>query len=709
MKKIIKKETKNQRSTSVLLKGNNKYIDQEEKEKWIDSNENVKKGFHHRKRTSSYFFGSYLQNQNIIEINENNNHDNNKNLNYKTEEECPNDKEDNEIKNKLIYNIYNSENANDLSASFPSFPSYDENNNNNIMAKKEETSEKKIDEKKENNSNNLFLEIAKNSENSGKSFITLKNSLKYLKDKDERTTPSYQLALQAGKKGGKNSYVTVSNVIEEEKSSMIESKSEFSNKKDNFLNMKIMEEKETEKNILDEFFKDNEIKIHNNWNLFNGKFEDKNEMSAALNDIIIKNNKKEEDRKKYLTQNKKNLLHIFFSKTVKLNEIKDKNFKREENNPEKEKLLNDIYYNKYIKDRINNNEEYYSKKRFVKKFLVKPSGFSNQRNNQNNHALTENEYHNNVQINNLNNENNLETENTKKNVNKIPHLNIAKKKIKQKKENDSPVNLWINTLFRGLKGSNSNSFSSRNNSTKIDKDLAKNDSKKLNLHSIKRRENLNNALSFIRAKKKSKLNSDLDKKQYYSNNTCNISGTKKLTNVNYTNSLTNSNLNTNNSNTQSHSKSKEKTQKILRKVNSGSSIGKEDQITQIFENEVKFDSNIEKTIICLKSKLLFNKLYEKIDTLEKVNIVGLSNKSFFVILCDDRTNLNQFIFSGLFKYYQNKQRFIKIYGDETIPNYILTKDILDTKKFKIFEYNDNGFILKNGFKFVKSAIIITKN
>ena len=340
---------------------------------------------------------------------------------------------------------------------------------------------------------------------------------------------------------------------------------------------------------------------------------------------------------------------------------------------------------------------------------MKPSGFSNQRNNQNNHALTENEYHNNVQVNNLNNENNLETENTKKNVNKIPHLNIAKKKIKQKKENDSPVNLWINTLFRGLKGSNSNSFSSRNNSTKIDKDLAKNDNKKLNLHSIKRRENLNNALSFIRAKKKSKLNSDLDKKQYYSNNTCNISGTKKLTNVNYTNSLTNSNLNTNNSNTQSHSKSKEKTQKILRKVNSGSSIGKEDQITQIFANEVKFDSNIEKTIICLKSKLLFNKLYEKIDTLEKVNIVGLSNKSFFVILCDDRTNLNQFIFSGLFKYYQNKQRFIKIYGDETIPNYILTKDILDKKKFKIFEYNDNGFILKNGFKFVKSAIIITKN
>ena len=82
--------------------------------------------------------------------------------------------------------------------------------------------------------NNNILDIAKKSENSSKSFITFKNSLKYLKDIDERATPSYQLALQADKKGGKNNYLASSNIIEEEKSSMIESKSEFSNKKDLF-------------------------------------------------------------------------------------------------------------------------------------------------------------------------------------------------------------------------------------------------------------------------------------------------------------------------------------------------------------------------------------------------------------------------------------------------------------------------------------------
>ena len=114
----------------------------------------------------------------------------------------------------------------------------------------------------------------------------MKNSLKYLKDKDERTTPSYQLALQAGKKGGKNSYETVSNVIEEEKSSMIESKSEFSNK--------IYKEKENMS-----------IKL-----------------SCALNDIINKN--------------KTLLLNSFFNNTYNRNKY-EKHREKEKRRREKEK------------------------------------------------------------------------------------------------------------------------------------------------------------------------------------------------------------------------------------------------------------------------------------------------------------------------------------------------------------------------------------
>ena len=78
--------------------------------------------------------------------------------------------------------------------------------------------------------------MAKNAQtsSSSKSFISFKNSLQYIKDKDERTTPSYLLALQTDKKNAKNNYVTSSNIIEEEKSSMMDSKSEFSNKKEIF-------------------------------------------------------------------------------------------------------------------------------------------------------------------------------------------------------------------------------------------------------------------------------------------------------------------------------------------------------------------------------------------------------------------------------------------------------------------------------------------
>ena len=45
-----------------------------------------------------------------------------------------------------------------------------------------------------------------------------------------------------------------------------------------------------------------------------------------------------------------------------------------------------------------------------------------------------------------------------------------------------------------------------------------------------------------------------------------------------------------------------------------------------------------------------------------------------------------FIFRGLFKYYENQKRFIKIYGDEKCPNVILTKDI-NNSNYKIYENN----------------------
>ena len=678
------RQNRNQKRSISSNEKNIKKIEIKEKEK--DDNINSKKEFHHRKRTSSYFLGSYLPDLNLIE----------NNFQMTNENENINDKEEenNIINNGLIYNLANIDNLNELSLSFPSY----EENNNNSGAIKNENNEKT---KNINVNNNNILDIAKKSENSSKSFITFKNSLKYLKDIDERATPSYQLALQADKKGGKNNYLASSNIIEEEKSSMIESKSEFSNKKDLFKLEKEKTEKEKIQNEPADYFTD--LNINNNW-----KLENKNEMALALNEIIIKNNKKEEERKNYLSKNKKVLLNTFFtmSNILKTKEIKcnkEKYINSENNKNDMNK--NNIESFSILKNKINSNGEYFIKKKFFKK----SSNYYNQ-----NYTFSEREIRLNNTTNNSNKENYIETD-FRKNMNKIPHLYNMRKN--QKIVNDSPSDLLINIPYKSLKTSNSNNLSSRNNSQiskKLNKLLDKKDSRS-NIHSIKRRENLNNALLFIREKKSNKLN-DLEKKKYYNSNTYNISGNKKLTNITYTNSLTNSNMNTNNSNTQSHSKSKEKPQHLLRNANSSSFVNKIEQIPQVSEIYTNIESNKEQTIMCLKYKLMFNKLYEKIDVLEKVNITSISSKNFYVILCDNKLNLNHFIFNSLFKYYKDKKKFIKIYGDEKNPNYILLKDIIEKKKFQIYEDNNsivkssvNTFTLTNHFKFTNNAIIFVKN
>ena len=681
------KKNRQNRNQKRSISSNEKNIKKMEiKEKEKDDNINSKKGFHHRKRTSSYFLGSYLPDLNFIE----------NNFQMTNEKENINDKEEenNIINNGLIYNLANIDNLNELSLSFPSY----EENNNNSGAIKNENNEKT---KNINVNNNNILDIAKNSENSSKSFITFKNSLKYLKDIDERATPSYQLALQADKKGGKNNYLASSNIIEEEKSSMIESKSEFSNKKDLFKLEKEKTEKEKIQNEHADYFTD--LNINNNW-----KLENKNEMALALNEIIIKNNKKEEERKNYLSKNKKVLLNTFFtiSNILKTKEIKcnkEKYINSENNKNDMNK--NNIESFRILKNKINSNGEYFIKKKFFKK----SSNYYNQ-----NYTFSEREIRLNNTTNNSNKENYIETD-FRKNMNKIPHLYNMRKN--QTIINDSPSDLLINVPYKSLKTTNSNNLSSRNNShfsKKLNKILDKKDSRS-NIHSIKRRENLNNALLFIREKKSNKLN-DLEKKKYYNSNTYNISGNKKLTNITYTNSLTNSNMNTNNSNTQSHSKSKEKPQHLLRNANSSSFVNKIEQIPQVSEIYTNIESNKEQTIMCLKYKLMFNKLYEKIDVLEKVNITSISSKNFYVILCDNKLNLNHFIFNSLFKYYKDKKKFIKIYGDEKNPNYILLKDIIEKKKFQIYEDNNsivnssvNTFTLTNHFKFTNNAMIFVKN
>ena len=764
------RQSKKERSTSVLLNEAKKVSNtnnQNEKENTNNSNTNYKKGYHHRKRTSSYFLGSYIPNADILENNQLNEEEINNNLNinnnlFKNNNEISNDKEEettsNEIKNKLIYNLINNDNSiNNISISFPS---YDENNNNNsLIIKQNDSSNKKNNNNIENinknekyDKNSIFYEMSKNSENSQscKSFISFKNSLKYIKDKDERTTPSYQLALQTDKKNGNNNYVTSSNIIEEEKSSMLESKSEFSNKKDIFFfekkriennkDEKIknnMENKKDNKNILNNNninIEDNNINFpnNNNYNNVNNiQNYENNKISLALNEIIIRNNKKEENKRKYLTKNKMALLNTFFtmSKTLQMNEDKNKNRNKIENyliSKEKEKIKE--YQD--IKD-DKNNLDYFTKKKIITKFLKKP--FNNKRtgntiiNTENSYLNSMQNLNNNLYLNcqerfsinsqvsqgNNNNDNyeNINNNNLKKNSCKIPHLANVKKKNQQKLTYNSNTNP-TETPYKKLKISNLNNNSSVRKVNQRNKNNIQNER---NFHTLKRIENLNNALSFIREKKKiNKTNSNIDRKKYVNNNTCNCSNLKNNKLSGYSTSFfTNSNSNIN---TQSHSQSREKNKKppkYLRKANSGSFNSKGEYLSQSREDISNIESNKEQIILCLKYKLSFNRPYEQVDALEKINSTNFSNKSFFLILCDNK--INQFFFSGLFKYYHDKERYIKIYGDERSPNYILLKDIKGKVKYKIYEDNsqtnpsNSSFILINQFKFTSNAIIIIKN
>ena len=686
MKKYVKyKEKKNLKEALGIFKDSNKIniIDTSEKEVNENanySNSNNSKCLHHRKRTSSYFLGTYLPINNILEE-ENNLNNNNQIENSKDIKENIELNSSKELNNNIIYNFIENGNSNNNDFNM-SFPSYDENNINNdsvIIKQSIDSSSKKKDNNNENKNisnignNNIILEIAKSCQNTGKSFITFKNSLKFIKDKDERTTQSYLLALETGKKDEKNNYIASSNVIEEEKSSMLESKSEYSTKKDI-----IFIDKNKIENINNEINNNKEGKKDTN---------DKNLMSLALNEIINKNYLREENRRKTLIENKKNLLNKFLvmSRTWHMkDEIKHNENIRQDRNTDKN--INTVKENELIAqkcdDKKNNNlEEYY---------------FNSLRTYNNNLNLTSQ-----GRFSIISQPNYIRNENTKKDKNnndfkkalyRIPRLGSFRRKGVT---NDLELNIMETPLTKAITTNSNNNSSSRNNS------LGRNNIK--NMTNIRRIDNLNNALLFIRQKKINNGNNNCENKQKYINKTNGFSTTSILTNSN------------SNTNTQSHSHSREKKKvdlKIYRKKNSLSvNSRKHSHLSNIEKNNV-IESNKNNVLNCLKNKIMFNKLYEKIDVLEKVNAINGQN-SFFLILCEFQLNI--FYFSGLFKYYKEKERFIKIYGDERNPNYIFLKDIMGKLKYKIYEDIKNinptkcGFNLCNSFKFTNNASIIIKS
>ena len=803
-----------------------------------DNINNKKIKSRHRKTASSYFLGSYVSGnelnkflQEYKDSNKENINQNENNLNIEKKNEI------NNLKNLLFEKNLNpnkiekeKDNENILCLSNASFYSYSVDDNNDIKNKdncednnflikgEEESSNFNNNENKTNNlfANNPFIELEKNKEkySQDKSFIPIKNGLKYIKDKEERVTESYLLALngcESNRKKGKNPYLLTASIIEEERSEFIESTSKkqsimASNRfaKDiNFKKKKIENEfnlvQNEKDNILekaeDEENKENiDININNNKknngnnNVINKK-NAKMEFDIDLNKIKIQKNKKVEKIKKCIRKNKENLLNSFFNLSCNRSIPSSNNSKRkEESYTNSSAITNTQKINNRIINKTNasTNITNFS---FAIKDKVHQEFFKSQNKttkNLNNKKKRTNSY-NGGYISYLYNQR-FNTENSNNKTNDKIKFNISKF-VYQKNNKNIIYNIYNNTTKENISKTKYELNKAMNKSliskikfnthmkiphkkfdkTKVQK-ICKNvcPSKKNILNTSKNKSNDNKILLDLSNHRKSlsisklKIDTISKHKKVYSiggienkinkvNLNIDRSATFKKpkpviahvgTNIEKINnsqiiSKRNKNMIINSKEnvrlpTYSDSRSSRLNQKIryrmiteydnkksnkimnIRKANSGLLKVKLDSD---IENKSEFDINISnknQTLIFLRDKIKFLKSYKKNDVLEKILYNANNNKSNYILLCEK--NNDDFIFCGLYKYFEKDKKFVKIYGNEEISNYILIKDInkanYNMYENKIIRNEENKikflFEQLNSFYFSFNAIIICK-
>jgi len=750
---ILKKSIRQRRAISSGLYDNiSCNYSEEEKNK---SKNSIKS--YHRKTSTSFFCGSYLSSNLEDELMNNLNIDK-----IYFEKNKKEEKEDN--KNQNEFDIVNNLDIY-LNSSFHSYDSdksIKKNEGDNITKKINENENKK----KENKINN--------------NFVSFKNNLKNIKNKDEMTTQSYLLALGMAKnQNRKEQYVPTASVIEEEKSDVIESISEFSNKKiktknnkyifDNyFLNKDLFflkkENKLKIKNIIERKKKIKEkIKEENKNNSPEKKENGKNKnfgikLSYALNEIMQKNNKKEENKRKYLKNNKTLILNSFFNfkknnereiikEKMKNDNENNKNiFKNTENNVDnlidkfrnkmekkfqlllKEKIRNS-YVTSFIKKRYNTENNivdnnnlsikkniYFTREKIKRIQKSKDKNNSKERKSNNlyntiNSNMNINEEKNNstikkkVKIMNEKNKSNIPiiTKIEYKPYSKIPHI---RQKIIERKELNSLSNININISYNNKNNSNKNSAPNRKYISKykniprkknfsFTKD--KNKDNKENYKSIKQFKSINEALEIIRIEKIKSKSKNKDK------SILNKSNYSKKSNDYSSSFIKDKRFNS------KSSRDKEKNNKILfKKANSGT-FRNDISLKLIGEKTLKNIGNKNSTVNALKKYIKYERKYIKIDAINKIEKNFDLENNFFIISCQKLENF--FIFKSILKLYKKENRFIKIYGNVHEPNVISIKNI-NAINFDIFLISIKNEIfscvLIDELKFNLNAIIICK-
>ena len=736
---ILKKSIRQRRSISSSLYDNGIYNYSEEEK---NRSKNSIKSFH-RKTSSSYFCGSYLSSNLEEDLLNNINIDKIYLEKYKKED-----------KENINHSSINKDNNLDIIFNL-SFHSYDsdknntENNNEKMNERKNEIDKKRKEEEKNN-------KIKTNN------FISFKNNLKNLKDKDERTTNSYLLALGMTKnQNRKEQYIPTVSIIEEEKSEIIDSKSEYSNKKNYFKNINYFERNLLIKNNL--FLNgDYKLKIKNilgKNNIFNikqdVKEENKNDInerknknqklgkklpSIYFNEIVIKNNKKEENKRKFLKKNKTLLLNSFFSDTKQKtksenngvmikneNERIKKGFENTENNGNnlieklkrkmekifklnfKEKIRNS-YYSNFNKKRYNTEINIYiDKGSFKNKILQNKETMKNYQTYKEDKKFQSKENKNLNDIINSNINTNINKKQSilkngeensqiyfknKSNIpiitkieykprQKIPHL---RHKMIEKKEINSLRNIKVSNTINNNNSVNKNSAPNRKFISKYKYIPHK---KNYSFH----KDNLIN--------KKEKRDNYHSVKQIKSINDAieiirieRINSKKKnnysLKRLNDLNDSKNKHNNSSSYIKLSNNHSKSFRESSFKKENRGI-ITKGISLKLIEEKSIKYQGNKNFTIKALKFYLVYEKKYTKNEVIKQIEKTSHSENSFFIIICEKITipknNIKNnffFVFKSLMKYYKKNNRFIKIYGNDNEANVISIKN-LNTKNYEIFQ------------------------
>ena len=695
----------------------------------IEKNNNMNTGItRHRKNNLSFFYGSYIIDNGLKkllkEYNDNNNYENIKLVNKSDENEnnsikTKNTKKNSMLKEKNLNSSNTNLNTNDNEKCIPfsnsSFYSYsieNEGNPEEIIIKDDKSSSDK-DQEKSNTllfSNNPYYEFEKNSEkyNKEKSFIQMKNTLKYIKDKDERMTESYLMALEGGENlntsDGKNQYLPTASIIEEEKSDFIESTS----KKQTFINInKLITDKNLKKKKFEfEIIKKQDNCVNNNNNIDNKEnisnnyiLEKNHKISFDLNKITIKNSYKEEIKKNYYKKNKNNINSIYKNKLI----FPTSNKKINQKIKIIENFRNISYNNK--SDIIKNNKkklgvikknQLYSSKEIISNKKQKTINCSDNNNNTN---ITSSLLHHR-----FNTEYNLKKiiPKIKYNITKIVNKNnIGLNKNPLNKSSDNKFNIKIKIKPKTIQYNNIND-------KRIDIKLSKNKTLKNNLSicHCNKKEQLNKILVNIKHNRAISISEQYNKKNYKHKNvlSSNIENliNKKNELLLHHNNKSKKDINNTSQKLYRHKKigsistlpnsSSSRTKlKINKKIKKNNKIqeniliNNENKNNYIYQNFVLdmnnnndifiHISNLYQAENILKEKIKYLKINEKNEVLEELNkISNNSSKDNYIILCENNLELKDlFVFKGFFKYLDKENKFIKIYGNEKCPNFILIK------------------------------------